>query len=108
MPPPANTFYNLPTLDMVGAFMKEMARVLKPGGRCIVDIRNRWNLPIALRFKLVRWHDPTYPCPLRVYSLSELDRAARGTSLHPVRYHRIGLLKSPLCPIIVIEMERTS
>ena len=71
-----NTLYNLPSIDVVRIFLLEMARVLKPGGRCLIDIRNRWNLPTVLRFKLLRWHDPTIAHPLRVYSAAELEGAA--------------------------------
>ena len=103
-----NLFYNLPSMAVVRTLLLEMARILKPGGRCLVDIRNRWNLPTALRFRLKYWHDPNYPYPLNAYTTSELEAALVGTGLRTVRRHRIGLLKSPLCPVIVFELEKKS
>lgn len=101
-----NTLYNLPSMAVIRIFLLEMARVLKPGGRCLIDIRNRWNLPTALRFRLRHWHDPAFPYHLKTYSTAELEGALEGTGLHPVRLHRIGLLKSPLCPVILFELEK--
>ena len=102
-----NTLYNLPSTDVVRGFLLEMARILKPGGLCLIDIRNRWNLPTALRFKLLHWHDTPMSHPLRTYSTSELEAALQGTGLRIVRSHRIGLLKSPFCPIIVFELMKS-
>ncbi len=101
-----NTLYNLPSMAVIRTFLLEMARVLKPGGRCLIDIRNRWNLPTALRFRLRHWHDPTVSHPLKAYSTAELEGALEGTGLHPLRLHRIGLLKSPFCPVILFELEK--
>ena len=70
-----NTLYNLPSMAVIRIFLLEMARVLKPGGRCLIDIRNRWNLPTALRFRLRHWHDPTFPYHLKTYSTAELEGA---------------------------------
>lgn len=102
-----NTLYNLPTLDVIRTFLMEMARVVKTGGLCIIDIRNRLNPATALRFKLLKWHDTTLGHPLRTYSASELESALSGTGLQIVRQHRIGALRSPFCPIIVFELEKS-
>lgn len=101
-----NLFYNLPSMAVVRTLLLEMARILKPGGRCLVDIRNRWNFPTVLRFQLRHWHDPSFPYSLNAYTTSELEAALEGTGLRTVRHHRIGLLKSPLCPVIVFELEK--
>lgn len=103
-----NTLYNLPSLEVIRTFLLEMARVVKAGGRCIIDIRNRLNPTTALRFKLLRWHDTTLGHPLRTYSTSELEAALRGTGLQIIKEHRIGALKSPFCPVIVFELEKVS
>ncbi len=50
--------------------------------------------------------DVENPVPSRVYSAAELEGALEGTGLHPVRLHRIGLLKSPFCPVILFELEK--
>jgi hypothetical protein len=59
-----------------------------------------------LRFQLRHWHDPSFPYSLNAYTTSELEAALEGTGLRTVRRHRIGLLKSPLCPVIVFELEK--
>ncbi|MDA2916147.1 class I SAM-dependent methyltransferase [Nitrospinae bacterium AH_259_B05_G02_I21] len=103
-----NLFYNLPSMAVVRTLLLEMARILKPGGRCLVDVRNRWNLPTVLRYRLLHWHDPTCLHPLKTYTTSELEAALEGTGLRTVRRHRIGLLKSPFCPVIVFELEKNT
>lgn len=103
-----NTLYNLPSMEVIRTFLLEMARVLKTGGRCLIDIRNRWNVATTLRFKMLRWHDPTLSHPLKTYFKSELEAGLKGTGLRICKHHRIGILESPFCPIIVFELEKVS
>ncbi len=56
-----NTLYNYKTLDDLSGMFSEMARVLKPGGRIVVDVRNRFNPILAIKYRIhmMQGHFPT-------------------------------------------------
>ncbi len=56
-----NTLYNYKTLDDLSGMFSEMARVLKPEGRIVVDVRNKWNPVLAIKYRIhmMRGHFPT-------------------------------------------------
>lgn len=102
-----NLLINLPTLDVVRAFMKEMMRVSVPGGRIIFDIRNAANPLLYWKYRLARWYDPTVrDLPLRTYRLEEISQLLVQLDLKITGKTAIGFSWVCLAPVILIEAEK--
>ena len=102
-----NLLINLPTLDVVRAFMKEMQRVTAPGGRVIFDIRNAANPLLYWKYRLARWYDPTIKdLTLRTYKLQDIVQVLSEMGLKISHKTAIGFPWASLAPVILIEAEK--
>ena len=101
-----NMLYNLPSKEEVLETIKEMARVCKPEGRIIFDIRNKLNPETFLRFKLVKYYDPQCPWPLKAYRVKEISDALKKIGLEVTRKAPIGFPLSFIAPVVLIEARK--
>jgi ubiquinone/menaquinone biosynthesis C-methylase UbiE len=102
-----NLLLNLPTMDVVRAFMKEMKRVSVPGGRIIFDIRNAANPLLYWKYRLAPWYDPTIrDLPLRTYKLKDIVQILKEMDLGINKKIPIGFPWLYLAPVIFIEAEK--
>jgi ubiquinone/menaquinone biosynthesis C-methylase UbiE len=101
-----NLLLNLPTLDVVRAFMKEMRRVTSTGGRIIFDIRNAANPLLAWKYRLAPLYDHTIKnLPLRAYRLRDIEEVLSEMGLSVRNKTAIGFPWTALAPVILIEAE---
>ena len=82
-----NTFLNLPDTDEVEHALRELMRICKPGGRVIVDIRNRANPYMRLKYW---WHGIWSDFPVRAYTLSQFADVFREEGFEIERVVSIG------------------
>ncbi len=102
-----NLLLNLPTLDVVRSFMKEMKRVVKGGGRIIFDIRNAANPLLYWKYRLARWYDPSVKdLALKTYKLKDIARVLAEMDLAIREKTAIGFPWLYLAPVILIEAEK--
>ena len=74
-----NLFNNLAEKEEVMRTMREVHRVLDPGGYVIFDFRNTLNPFIYLGYKLAFIHDPEIKVPLRTHTLTWMRRSLEET-----------------------------
>jgi hypothetical protein len=72
-------FNNLAEKVEVIRTMREVHRVLGPGGHLIFDFRNTLNPFIYLGYKLAFIHDPEIKVPLRMHTLQWMKRSLQAT-----------------------------
>ncbi|HMH54083.1 MAG TPA: class I SAM-dependent methyltransferase [Candidatus Acidoferrum sp.] len=118
-------------VDDAGTALGELARVLEPGGRLLLEVEHRWSLDLvwtlvsalggdclgygvspreAWRALVRRPRDGctvTYPAygPLRLFTRRELRTLLRGAGLHPVRWWGIHTVTN-LIPSTILHGER--
>lgn len=97
-----NLLLNLERFDQVERTLAECARVLRPGGRLVFDLRNRRNLLHLVRYRLARLYDETIRTPLRAYAPGRIERLLADHGLRVERRIGIGFpARSPVAPIFV-------
>ena len=74
-----NLFNNLAEKGEVIRTMREVSRVLSPGGYLIFDFRNTLNPFIYLGYKLAFIHDPEIKVPLKTHTLRLMKRSLVAT-----------------------------
>jgi ubiquinone/menaquinone biosynthesis C-methylase UbiE len=97
-----NTIYNLATREALGEVVEEMARVLRPGGRAVFEIRNEGN-PL-IRYCYRRMGNSRHP--LWAHELLEVERELERAGL---RLQRAIPVLAPFlfwAPAIVIVARR--
>ncbi len=102
-----NVLMNLPAQEKAAALIAEAARVLRPGGRFLFDIRNRRNLLIRIKYRLAPYYDGTIDrAHLRAYDQNEIKSALRGAGLTLARLHPLGFPATAAAPILLFETEK--
>jgi ubiquinone/menaquinone biosynthesis C-methylase UbiE len=98
-----STLYNLSGMDEVEHALREMIRICKPGGRVLVDIRNRANPYIRLKYW---WHGIWSDFPVRAYTLSQFVDVFREEGFDIERVVSIGPDWSRLALAYLIQARR--
>jgi ubiquinone/menaquinone biosynthesis C-methylase UbiE len=102
-----NVLFNLPDEVTARAAISEMARVTKPNGRVIFDIRNAGNPLLALKYATAPWYDATVKdLPLKTYRLNRIVAAAREAGLAVESVDAIGLPWRSIAPLLVISCRK--
>lgn len=102
-----NVLFNLPGEAVAREAIAEMARVTKPNGRVIFDIRNAGNPLLALKYATAPLYDATVKdLPLKTYHLTRIIAAARGAGLAIEKVEPVGLPWKSLAPLLVISCRK--
>jgi ubiquinone/menaquinone biosynthesis C-methylase UbiE len=83
-----NTIYNFETLETFRPGFIEMERVTVPGGRIVIDIRNRKNPFLELKYW---WHMKKGGFPTISYSPDEIVKVFEGLGCDLERIESVGL-----------------
>jgi len=99
-----NVFMNIPDEAVVDRILEEISRVVDKDGRVIIEIRNKDNPLIRIKYKLARYYDGTIgPGMLKAYSLREMREKILSKGLRVNKILTVGFPKMKSAPAIVIE-----
>lgn len=102
-----NFFIMLHSNDIAKQILCETARILKPGGKIIFEIRNALNPLVRLKYKLARFYDETVKNhPLKTYRPHDIGVLLKETGFKVTRTSSIGFPIKNLAPIIIFEAEK--
>lgn len=98
-----NTFLNLPSLDMVENLIAELTRVCKDKGKLLVEIRNRSNVYIRLKYWL---HARKQNFPVKAYHVDDVSAILKRHAFCCTRIFPIGCPLEHIAKAFLIEAER--
>ena len=82
-----NTLINIPDDEIVRRLLEELMRLCRPGGRIFIDIRNRSNPYLRLKYW---WHNRREDFPTRVYHLRQIGGVFASAGFRVVARHPVG------------------
>jgi ubiquinone/menaquinone biosynthesis C-methylase UbiE len=100
-----NLFLNLDA-TATKALLLEMKRVCKSSGKIIFDYRSSRNLLFVLKYKLVRFYDPTAPYPLYTQSPEQIEKLLKEVGLSISRSVFLGFPIKYCAPIVLVEAKK--
>lgn len=99
----------LPSLEAARCVLTEAARVLAPGGRLIVEFRNRRNLLLRLKYGLAKYYDGTLrDNPLTLYDPSAVMRMLGELGLEVTGQIYLDFFIKRYAPIIFFEAKKNA
>jgi ubiquinone/menaquinone biosynthesis C-methylase UbiE len=102
-----NVFLNMPREELVDRALDEMQRVCKKGGCIFLEIRNKLNPLIRLKYKLARYYDATIDSErLRLFNPDAFGQKLEKRNLKVTRKTGIGFPGGEFAPIIIMEAVR--
>jgi len=101
-----NTLLNLHSINEVIQTIQELSRVVKKGGKVILDIRNSLNPIVLLKYKLAKYYDSTLKVPVEAYRFKVLQDILNDSGLSIKKKSPVGAGGSLLAPIIIIQSEK--
>jgi len=103
-----NTIFNMKDWDEVRNSMSEMVRVCKNHGRIIIDIRNKLNPVLWLKYRFAKYYDSTLVVPLKTYSPGRVAGLLRKMNCTVIRKRGIGFFCWLFAPIILFEVKKNA
>lgn len=98
-----NIFYNIPTMSLIEAIIKEAGRVLHKDGVFIFEIRNKYNPFIYLLYRWVDTYDTSIgSLPLNTYFYHEINRFLNRHGLKVIRKKGVFIPLWFLSPVFII------
>lgn len=98
-----NIFYNIPTMVLIEAIIKEAGRVLRKDGVFIFEIRNKYNPFMYLLYRWVDFYDTSIgDLPLNTYFYHEINRFLKRHGLAVIRKKGVFIPLWFLSPVFII------
>jgi len=102
-----NVFMNLQKEELMDRILDEIRRVCAKSGRIIFDIRNRSNMLIRLKYKLVGLYDATIDASqLKMYRPKDIEKKIKQNGMTISRKVSIGFPRGRFAPIILFEVKK--
>lgn len=102
-----NTFMCLPDLEAARQVLAEMARVCKPGGRLVVEFRNRANVLLRAKYALAKHYDAsTQRHPLSTFYEKDIVAALKERGLVVRRALHVDFPIKRWAPIVILEAQK--
>lgn len=102
-----NLFMCLATIQEARAVVTEAARVLKPGGRFILEFRNKANPVLRGKYKLARLYDGTLKGnPLSTYRIDEMKAILMPAGFDVEAEYDMESPIKRLAPIVMLEAKK--
>ncbi|MGE5280063.1 MAG: class I SAM-dependent methyltransferase [Deltaproteobacteria bacterium] len=102
-----NCFMCLPGFTAARAVIGEMVRVCKPGGRLIIEFRNRANALLRLKYVLAKYYDAsTKNHPLSTYYEKDIVAVLRQHGCVVRRALHVDFPVKRWAPIIILEAQK--
>jgi len=99
-----NVLFNLPSGNVVSQSFQEIARVLKPRGQFVFDIRNKANPLLTVKYKLAKYYDETVrDLPLRTFHLNAIKEELAKMGFQEINACPVSFPRNRWSPIFVIE-----
>ena len=103
-----NVLICLPRTEDLGRIVKEFSRVLKPGGKLVVEFRNGRNLILRAKYRLARYYDATVADhPLSTYKEEEVLALLESSGFSVGQKLYLDFPVKRWAPIIIFEAEKT-
>lgn len=99
-----NTIFNLPSKKDVYEIISEMSRVCKVKGKIVLDIRNKLNPLLYLKYRLAKYYDPDCKVPLKTYRLKEIKNILEKVGFKITG--KVRVVFALITPIILVEAKR--
>ena len=99
-----NTFLNISTFEEVKTIMKELVRICKPGGRIVIDIRNRSNLMILGKYF---FHSLKKTFSTSAFSVKQFQNIQTDIGATIEQIDAIGIPLKPLAFDYIITFRKT-
>lgn len=99
-----NTLLNLSSLDMIESLLVELMRTCKVNGKLLVDIRNRSNPYIRLKYWI---HARKQKFPVMAYKVEDITNIFNRHEFHCTRILPIGWPLEFIAKAFLIEAEKT-
>jgi len=102
-----NAFLCMQGLSVVEAVVGEMARVCKPGGRLLVEFRNRANGLLRLKYAFARYYDAsTIHNPLSTFYERDMIALLKRNGFVVRRARYVDFPVKKWAPIIILEAQK--
>ncbi len=100
-----NTLINFPSIDELGSIFREMTRIVHNKGIIVIDIRNKLNQVLRLKYWL---HMRKRDFPTVSYSPEEIETAMRAVGCRLLRKKAVGISNSYLAWGYIMVFEKES
>ncbi len=102
-----NVLIHFGSWEDVKVAIKELSRVAKPGGKLIIEFRNKRNILLKAKYKFAKFYDATTTDhPLSTYDEKAIIGLLEENGFESLKIQYIGFFIKKLAPVIIIEAQK--